>query len=355
VGLEGAALRHHHSCLILDELGAFAGTPQQAAGIIYELLNGLAKGRGKADGTDRARASFDLMLFSTGEVTLADMLAQDRRAAAGGQQVRLLALPAVPSLKRSPADRAHGVFEDLHGMTGAELSDHLRSKARLHYGTALPAFVGGLQGMEEAAVATAIRTAVLRLHALIRAEYHVPDVPAQIGRMLDRLALCMAAGSLAAEMDILPWPKGEAERAIEQIVLEWIDERGLEAGEQTTVVEHVRRVLFSERDRFVEARRNGRHAWSSGRVVQHRLGYLMEGDYLVPPGVFDQEMVPKGVAARVARKQLADAGWLVTERAGEVERLTVRVDVPDEGGETHRARYIRIKGAILGGDDGASV
>jgi putative DNA primase/helicase len=166
VGLEGAALRHHHSTLILDELGAFSGTPQQAASIVYDLSNGLTKGRGQTDGSDRARKSFDLMVLSTGELTLADMLSQDSRGAkapAGGQQVRLLAIPAVPT--RSPASEVHGVYENLHGLAGgAELSNHLRAAARRYYGTALPAFLRALQALGEKDIATTVRDCVQALH-----------------------------------------------------------------------------------------------------------------------------------------------------------------------------------------------
>ena len=54
-GLEGTALRHHHSTLFLDELKVFTGTPEQAASIVYDLSNGLTKGRGYGDGSDRGR------------------------------------------------------------------------------------------------------------------------------------------------------------------------------------------------------------------------------------------------------------------------------------------------------------
>ena len=158
VGLEGAALRHHHSTLVLDEMGAFAGTPQQAANIVYELANGVTKGRGQADGSDRARKSFDMMILSTGEVTLSDLLSQDTRhgatAPSGGQQVRLLAIPAEPSLVRSPAKQHYGIFENLHDKDGgAALADHLREASRRYYGTALPAFVTALQGLAESDIA----------------------------------------------------------------------------------------------------------------------------------------------------------------------------------------------------------
>jgi hypothetical protein len=364
VGLEGAALRHHHATLILDEMGAFSGTPQQAASIIYDLSNGLTKGRGSVDGTDRARKSFDLLVLSTGEVTLADMLAQDSRGAAapaGGQQVRLLALPAVPSLRRSPAAQVHGVFENLHEFSGgAALADHLRAASRRLYGTALPAFVRVLVALPETEIAGCIRDSVAQLHGVVRAEFQIEQVPAQLGRMLDRLGLIAAAGTLAERARIVLWDEGEALRAMTQIVLEWLDERGsLEAGEQLTAIQFVRRVLFSQRDRFVRvitvtvSDGSTRHGLPSNRPTRDILGYRFEGDYLVPAEVFESELVPRGMSPRTTRQQLAAAGMLVTEEASDGVRSTVRVRLPDEDGEMHRVRVVRIKGALLGdADDG---
>ena len=351
VGLEGAALRHHHSTLIMDEMGAFSGTPQQAAGIVYELSNGLTKGRGQVDGTDRARSTFDLMVLSTGEVTLADMMAGDRNGGAvtGGVQVRLMNLPAEPS--RSKSETVHGGFEDLHGwVNGKAFADHLLSTARRCYGTALPAFVAALSAMDEKDIARHIRDAVERLHRVVCKTWGIETVPPQIARMLDRLAVIMAAGTLATEAGILPWPKMEARHALSQITQEWLDDRGsIEAGEQMTILDHVRRTLFTEQSRFVKVTTDAGDALRlDDRPVQRQLGYRMDGDYFIPPEVFNKEFVPPGMNGGTARKQLAAAGVLVVESGPDQKvRYTVRPYLPDADGNVKRLRLVHIRGSIL--------
>jgi hypothetical protein len=185
-------------------------------------------------------------------------------------------------------------------------------------------------------------------------------VPAQLTRMLDRLGLICAAGELAERAGIVPWPPGESRRALTQITLEWLDDRGsIEAGEQLSVLDHLRRVLFAQRDRFIRIVKSidtktcvTTLALESTRMVRDRLGYIIDSDYYIPPQIFDKECVPIGMNSRTARKQLAAAGVLFVDNSGEEHRSPVRQQVPDDEGELHRMRLIRILGAALHAEHG---
>jgi hypothetical protein len=278
----------------------------------------------------------------------------------GGTQVRLLNLPAEPSPTRSEAKASHGAFENLHEFGGgAALADHLRTAARCYYGTALPAFIDHLCSMDERDVAGHIRDAVEHLHATVRKVWGIETVPAQIGRMLDRLAIIMAAGTIATKAGILPWPEAEARNALTQITKEWLDDRGsVEAGEQLTILDHLRRVLFMERDRFVMVTEDAAGTLClDERRVSRQLGYIKGADFFIPPEVFNREFVPAGMNGTTARRQLAAAGVLVREVSAEgKERYTVRPYLPDADGNVRQMRMVHVRGSVLhdtgGGDDG---
>ncbi|MFO9720787.1 DUF927 domain-containing protein, partial [Salmonella enterica] len=68
--LEGIASRHNDALLPLDELREV--DPREAGMIAYMLANGQGKGRARTDGEVRNRRHWTLLLFSTGELSLAE-------------------------------------------------------------------------------------------------------------------------------------------------------------------------------------------------------------------------------------------------------------------------------------------
>jgi len=133
-GLEATATAHSGTCLILDELGEIDA--QEAAKAAYALINGLGKQRASQSGKARRRFEWCTPVVSSGEISLADKIAEDRgRQARVGVDVRLIDLEA-------DAGKGFGVFEDLHGSSSAaEFADALQHAALTRYGTAGRAFV----------------------------------------------------------------------------------------------------------------------------------------------------------------------------------------------------------------------
>jgi hypothetical protein len=100
-GLEGVAAACNGSLLALDEIGEISGRDAGAAA--YMLANGAGKARAMRSGAARAAVRWRVAVLSSGEITLADKMAEAGGKAAAGQAVRLLDVAA--------DDRAHGAFD----------------------------------------------------------------------------------------------------------------------------------------------------------------------------------------------------------------------------------------------------
>src|SRR5271166_263531 len=105
-GLEGVAALHCDALLCLDEMGQVDG--REAGQIAYMLGNGCGKARANRDGFARPSAEWRSLFLSSGEVGLADKIAEDGRGrrAAAGQQVRIVDIAA-------DAGAGLGLFENL--------------------------------------------------------------------------------------------------------------------------------------------------------------------------------------------------------------------------------------------------
>ena len=131
-GLEGVACACNGSLLALDEMGEVSG--REAGAAAYMLANGVGKARAGRWGRARRSARWRVVILSSGELGLADKMAEDGRRIAAGQGVRLLDVAA--------DGRAFGAFDHLHGAAdGAAFADRLRRATAESYGTAGPAFV----------------------------------------------------------------------------------------------------------------------------------------------------------------------------------------------------------------------
>src|SRR5207302_6986276 len=113
----------------------------------------LRQNRAARNGALRKPAQWRLLFLSSGELSLADKIAEDLRGKrqTAGQEVRFVDIPADTSV--------HGLFENLHGLPSSQaFADHLRKTARLYYVTAAHAFIAAIAG-ELADVADAAKKA----------------------------------------------------------------------------------------------------------------------------------------------------------------------------------------------------
>jgi putative DNA primase/helicase len=327
-GLEGVAAACNGALLALDEIGEVSGRDAGAAA--YMLANGTGKARANRAGGARAAARWRVMVLSSGEIALADKMAEAGGRAAAGQAVRLLDVAA--------DGRAHGAFDDLHDAPdGAAFADRLREATASHFGTAGPAFVRAFLDRRDAATATA-RTAI-KAFCVVAAETFGLEGEGQTARAAARLGLIAAAGELATHFGLTGWPAGTAVQAARDVLGGWLDARGGGGpAEAREAVERVRAFLVAHGDARFEPLGKG----EGMRDVAHRAGWRDGTTFWIAADAWRE--IHRGADPSRAARHLRDAGFL---EAGEGKNLAQRMPRNVAG----RPRAYAVKGDIMGAGD----
>ena len=138
-GLEGAAVLATDTLLVLDELGVIDSRELHAAA--YQLAIGHGKGRARRDGSMRMPSTWRVMVVSTGEVSIASKVEEDRnRRARAGQEVRILDIPADAGKGYGAFDRPRAGEDSASG-----LADEIVRSAETHFE------VAGVYGQQQSA------------------------------------------------------------------------------------------------------------------------------------------------------------------------------------------------------------
>ncbi|MGD9511243.1 MAG: DUF927 domain-containing protein [Geminicoccaceae bacterium] len=332
--------------LLLDEVSQADGRAVDA--MAYMLGNGAGKSRATRSGGSRSIATWRILFLSTGEISLADKIAESGRQARAGQSVRVVDIPA-------DAGKGLGIFDTLHDFrSGAELADQLRRAGEASSGHAARAFLRSIVD-DPAATADALRecmTSWLSANLPARAD-------GQVGRAAARFALVAAAGELVTALEIVPWSAGEASEAAARCFADWLAVRGGSGPEEITAgLRQVRAFLeLHGTSRFEEAWPKDTRSESivspetelSLRRTINRAGFRRlesEGrgeswEYYVLPEAWRAE-VCKGFDANALAKEMIARKWM-TSGAG--KHLTREIRVPGVG----RTRLFCISSAFLSG------
>lgn len=316
-GLETVAVGHCDALLCLDELSQIA--PEAAGAAAYMLGNGQGKSRAGRSGEGRAAAEWRTLFLSSGEISIADKIAEAGRGRrmAAGQSVRVVDIAA-------DAGAGLGLFENLHGFPSADaLARHLKAAAAENYGVAARSFLEALTKDSDGAAETL---------AKFRSDFLAANAPAsadgQVFRVASRFALVAAAGEMGAAFGVLPWPAGEATSAAAACFAAWLADRGgTGSAEEMSGVAAVRR--------FIEAHGASRFEPMDSLIPQdkfnapldvrihNRAGFRrLNGDggteYLILPEAFRAE-VCAGLDATATAKALAARGLLVATKDGKLQ------------------------------------
>ena len=335
-GLEGAAVLATDTLLVLDELGVIDSRELHAAA--YQLAIGHGKGRARRDGSMRMPSTWRVMVVSTGEVSIASKVEEDRnRRARAGQEVRILDIP-------TDAGKGYGAFDRPRAGedSASGLADEIVRSAETHFGVAGPAFL-------QAIIAADIDKITDSLNASIEAFCaHVVKFGSdgQIRRAARRLALIAVAGELAREFGIVPWQKGEAIKAAEFALEQWITGRG--GGEAAEVIQAIRSVrLFIEK--YGDSRFENADVPESKIIIPSRAGWRRGAGkdqiWLVLPETWRSEVcagldpahVAKVLAAREMLERATD-GYLKQHWIGgrnlRAYTITARIFMSEEALDT---------------------
>lgn len=291
-GLENIAVLHNDNVLILDEVGQVNG--KVLAECAYMLANGQGKGRSSREGNLRKSHSWRLLFLSSGELGLADKLAENGLKSRGGQEVRFVGLPVDTAM-----------LTELHGFPHAgAVVNRLKELTAIHYGHAGRAFLCKLtepdtMEMVLSELQPALANTVNRL---------VPaEADGQVRRVAQRFALCGLAGGLAVQFGILPQEFG-AIACAKTCFQDWLAARGgIGASEDAAILAVVR--LFIEQhgaSRFQDMD-------TQMSTCVNRMGFRRNvrgvTEYIVLPESFRAEVI-KGFSPRRAVAVLRKAGWL---------------------------------------------
>ena len=295
-GTEGKAWAHNDTLMTLDEIGQVK--PEVAYQAAYMLSNGQGKARMSANAVLKQSYEWRVFFLSTGETPIGDKIAENGGKPMAGQAVRVLDIPA-------DAGAGMGVFEELHGFDNPQqLADAL--KGVKNYGHAGRKFLERLTADPADA-----RQRIEKYIRVFEKENRPNGAGGQVRRVLRRFALIAAAGQLAVDFGILPWPEGESARAVKKCFSAWLHGRG-SAGplEAVNALAQIRSVIeLHGGSRF--------QAWGGsqsqiGGYVNNRLGYFSQDDrnlFYFLPETFRKE-VCKGFDPQQVLKALRAAGAL---------------------------------------------
>jgi putative DNA primase/helicase len=314
-GLESTATAFNHLCLPLDEIAQ--ADAKDVGNIAYMLANGQGKARMRKDLSNRQAKTWQLMVLSSGEVSLGEYMRQAGITQKGGQEVRLPDVPAMPT------DAKYGCFETIHELEtdrsasavelGARFASALEASVKEHHGTALDAFLSQL--VIDAADPTFAGNLSKQVH-LIAAKLAEGTVDSAIGRIAKRFALVQVALGLAHKYELLPFAIEQVEWAISTCFQDWLVARGgdgsIEIKQAIARIEHL--LVTNEFSDRVYDLRDGDTKTIRNLLAYRKIG--KEGDteeFWVPPTVFDKEFV-LGVNKVELVKELQRLGWLIPPR-----------------------------------------
>jgi putative DNA primase/helicase len=211
--LEAVFANHNNVLLCMDELGQI--DQKAAKHIAYLIGNGMGKSRMSQNAMAKKVYEWLLILLSSGEESLQDRMNEggNGRKQTAGEGIRFVDILA---------KEIEGTFKNTHGFaTGKELSEHLNKASATYHGTAGDAWLEFLTAnMDE------ITQKAYELIKQFEESLDIEDADGQVKRVAVRFANVAAAGEIAIEAGILPWPKGEAIEGVKECFQSWLNERG---------------------------------------------------------------------------------------------------------------------------------
>ncbi|MCG9116967.1 DUF927 domain-containing protein [Laribacter hongkongensis] len=296
--------------LYMDEIGS--GNARNIGPAIYSALNGVAKMQGSRDGGNRPFRTWKVTMISTGEVRMSQFLAEGGQVVKGGQEIRLLDIPADAGRYRAfdcLHEFADGTRLDESGRPvdpGEAFSLALTEAARHHYGHVGRAWVQWI-----AANRPAIPDEVKAIQARLLADLPDGAAPA-VRRATRKFGLLAAAAVLASRAGLTGWSEQEAFEGVHGGWALWLDAFGIEDRDDTRLIEQADGVLLANQfGRFIQLPVDETRGESASHSIMGRWRIEEDGRvlFLVQPHAFKNEVIA-GFEPRHACTVLHRAGRL---------------------------------------------
>lgn len=281
----------------------------EAGEIAYMLANGSGKNRLKAKGGLRKKYEWNLLILSTGEISIADKMNEVGKKAHAGMLTRMVDIPA-------DANTGHRLFDMVHGFKdGNELANHLKEKTTQFYGTPIRLYLADLVALK-----SRLSGIVDQIRSDFFGQYVKEDADGQVKRVASRFVVVATAGELAIKLGILPYEIGEAFKAAGTCFHAWLEDRGGNgAYEAEEAVEQVRSFIEAHHSSRFVLIRDGNQESEQDKTI-NQVGYKRKTsngsyEFLVYPQAFNKEIC-KGLNPKYVRKTLAERGFLIRDGEG---------------------------------------
>jgi putative DNA primase/helicase len=263
-GLETVALNHNDMLLILDELGEMS--PQKIGAAIYMLINGTGKTRANTSGEAKQPKTWRVALLSAGEIDLNTHMASAGITTMAGQNIRMLAVPAVPEGQR-------GLIENTHEFkTAAALVKHLISSTQRYHGTPLLEYIRAIMRTKERIICDFEDSLKLTAKEMLPT-----NADGQDNRVFDFFFTIGFAGELATLHGITGWPVGEATATALTAFEDWIARKGGYGNQEEKMRLYALRCFFQkhQHSRFLPL---NQHNDVPEKIANEAMGYRKDTD-----------------------------------------------------------------------------
>ncbi|OQX04846.1 MAG: hypothetical protein BWK73_35125 [Thiothrix lacustris] len=337
-GLESVAAQHNDNVLFLDEMGE--ADPKEIGATAYMLANGQGKLRQTRSITLRQSLTWRLIYLSTGEVSLADMLAQAKQKLKAGQAVRVIDISA-------DAKQGLGIFDRLPDgfSNGAEFADYLKDRTKQYHGVAFVDYMTSLTSDLKANVQK-----VRDWRTQWREAYLPSGADSQVKRVADSFATIAAGGELATDMNITGWGEGDAGASAAVCFNAWLHQRGSIGNQEETDILRAFHAHFEEHGAakyaYVELR-------PQDDKTVYRMGYRDNaGDFFVLPSRFEEELCKANgfdkeqvIDVLIRHKYLIKGG----DGRATITKRVYSLDLESSTEERKPVRVYHLSAAIVGG------
>ena len=197
--LQEIAPSRNDMALFLDEISQCDA--KQVSAAVYDLMNGVTKGRLNSEIKLAAGIRFRVAVISTGEDSVQEHLQQGGINVKAGQLIRLFSIPVHSKC---------GMFEDIHDYDSTgEFATDLLKNADAYYGTPGHAFLRRIV-LNQNKLRTVLPGQVQKIEQTLLACLST-DNPTAVQRSVAKsMAVIACAGELAIRYQIFPWAKGRA-------------------------------------------------------------------------------------------------------------------------------------------------
>lgn len=300
--LEALAENHNDCLLILDELGQIQAS--EIGNTVYMLGNAKGKKRLNKDSELKPSKEWNLAVLSSGEIGIADKIAESGKNAKAGQMVRCIDIESLRSDEL-------GVFDTLHDdiENGARFSNLLKQAALKYHGVASEKFITSLVNAD-------INIRDIYEQQKRRLIEPLGEVDGEVIRVSETFALFLLSGVFACRFKVFTHREDELVEIISEVFHRWLKERGGKKSiEEIQILERLHGALEINKGYFDQIT-NGNKIETRSNIWWgiHEISQDFE-KYYVNASAFRNEIF-KGFNLKSVRRTLLDKNIILLDAEG---------------------------------------